>query len=263
MITNTQFEMVLGMKKKGMIKSMQVLQVMNLIDRRNFVCTGHPYEDKPQSLGFNANISAPHLHVLALEYLKDHLLKGNRVLDVGCGSGYLTACMATMAGKEGLTVGIDHIRDIVQMANDNISKVMPSALNMGQIFLVHGDGRNGYSAMAPYHAIHVGACVQEIPADLVNQLRPGGRMFVPVGLDHKQQSYRIVDKLKDGSVAVQELKSCCVIYETLTDAQLQWHKSVRAPAQPKPLKEQLPKVQHDAPVPLPRAHLQNHAQPKK
>lgn len=227
--------MVLDLKKKGKIKSIQVLQVLNLIDRKKFVNSHHSYEDKPQSIGFNANISAPHYHALALEYLKNHLERGNTVLDVGSGSGYLTACMATMVGKEGIAVGVDHINEIVKLSHKNINTVMPTALKLGQIFMVYGDGRKGYPTMAPYHAIHVGAAVAEVPRVLIDQLRPGGRMFVPVGLDAKSQVYRIIDKKANGSVTMEDIKPCCTIYDLLTDAQVQWHKTENVPNEPMPL----------------------------
>merc|ERR1712112_302606 len=85
---------------------------MLAVDRGNYV--GHKaYQVASQRIGYNITISAPHMHAHALELLKDHLKPGCRALDVGSGSGYLTACMAHMVGEQGLVVGIDHIAQLV------------------------------------------------------------------------------------------------------------------------------------------------------
>ena len=68
---------------------------MLAVDRKDF-CSSEPYRDSPQPIGSNATISAPHMHAYALENLKERLHPGSKVLDVGCGSGYLAACMAIM-----------------------------------------------------------------------------------------------------------------------------------------------------------------------
>lgn len=73
---------------------------MLTVDRENY-SKMHPYRDTPQSIGYGATISAPHMHAAALELLIDHLTSGEKALDVGCGTGYLTACMATMLGEKG------------------------------------------------------------------------------------------------------------------------------------------------------------------
>merc|ERR1719369_2212272 len=77
------------------------------VDRGNYVST-NPYMDSPQSIGYKVTISAPHMHAYALELLKDHLVEGAHALDVGSGSGYLTACMGYLVGETGKVVGIDH-----------------------------------------------------------------------------------------------------------------------------------------------------------
>ncbi len=72
---------------------------MRRVDRKNY-CPHNSYMDAPQSIGYNATISAPHMHAHALELLKDHLYDGAVALDVGSGTGYLTACMAHMVGEK-------------------------------------------------------------------------------------------------------------------------------------------------------------------
>lgn len=76
---------------------------MLAVDRGHF-SKNNPYRDAPQGIGFGVTISAPHMHAHALELLKDKLETGTRALDVGSGSGYLTACMAIMLGQKGYVV---------------------------------------------------------------------------------------------------------------------------------------------------------------
>jgi protein-L-isoaspartate(D-aspartate) O-methyltransferase len=84
-----------------------------------------------------------------------------RALDVGCGSGYLVACMAQMVGPSGLVVGIDHLAELVDMSRQNIERGNPDVLKDGWTKLVLGDGRKGWPDDAPYDAIHVGAAAPQ------------------------------------------------------------------------------------------------------
>ena len=95
---------------------------MLMVDRGNYI-NHNAYMDSPQALGYNITISAPHMHAHALELLRDKLRPGMRALDVGSGSGYLTACMALMVGDRGVAVGIDHIPDLVDLSRANLQKV--------------------------------------------------------------------------------------------------------------------------------------------
>ena len=84
-------------------------------------------------------------------------------MDVGSGSGYLTACFAHMVGPTGKVVGIDHIQNLVDWSENNLRKNHGHLIDSGQIKLVVGDGRLGYDQGGPYHAIHVGAAAAELP----------------------------------------------------------------------------------------------------
>lgn len=75
-------------------------------------------------------------HAHALELLKDHLVKGEKALDVGSGSGYLTVCMALMVGEEGRAVGIDHIPELIEMSTENVKKDKPELLDSGRVKFV-------------------------------------------------------------------------------------------------------------------------------
>lgn len=146
------------------------------MDRRHY-CSSGAYDDAPQSIGFSATISAPHMHASAAESLLPFLLPGARVLDVGSGSGYLTHVLANLVGSEGRVVGVDHIQELVDLATNNMSKSADGQemLRTGQVVFVKADGRKGWKEGAPYDAIHVGAAAVQLHAQLIEQLKAPGR----------------------------------------------------------------------------------------
>ncbi|RHZ82745.1 hypothetical protein Glove_104g44 [Diversispora epigaea] len=205
------------LKEAKIIESERVEKAMKRIDRKNYV-SFKPYADSPQTIGYGATISAPHMHAHALENLENFLKPGMKALDVGSGSGYLTACMAEMVDKEGKVIGIEHIRQLVDLAKLNVQKDRPEFLESKRVEFIEGDGRKGYPEEAPYDCIHVGAAAEKTPQELINQLKTPGRLFIPVG-GNGFQTINQYDKDSSGKVTKKSLMG--VIYVPLTDAKKQ------------------------------------------
>ncbi|KAJ3102340.1 hypothetical protein HDU97_000621 [Phlyctochytrium planicorne] len=203
---STYSELLNNLKNGGLIKSQAVMDGMWKVDRGKYVLKGcrNPYGDHPASIGFGATISAPHMHAMCLELLRDHLKPGCKVLDIGSGSGYFTAIMAHMVhgaattGERGKAVGIDHIPELVEFSVQNVRGDCPELLEDGTLELVVGDGRLGWSEEGPYDCIHVGAASPKKPMELLAQLKPGGKLVVPEGTD--SQRLMLYEKTLEGDI---------------------------------------------------------------
>ncbi len=149
------------------------------------------YNDYPLPIGYGQTISAPHMVAIMCDLLD--LKGGERVLEVGTGTGYHAAVVSRIVGESGLVVTVERIPELAEKAR----KIYES-LGYDNIKVVVGDGSVGYEEFAPYDRIYVTASAPKIPVKLLAQLKNGGRMVIPVG-DFVQYLY-VVDKDEYGQV---------------------------------------------------------------
>ena len=161
------------LRAKG-ISDLAVLRALDLTPRHQFVPTGvrhRAYEDAPLPIGSGQTISQPFVHAMYLQTLK--LQGGEKVLEVGTGSGYQTVLLAHLCRK---VYSIERIRPLLETARDAIT-----ACGVTNVSLLCGDGTYGWPEFAPFDAILVGAGAPSVPQPLVAQLAMGGRLIVPIG----------------------------------------------------------------------------------
>jgi protein-L-isoaspartate(D-aspartate) O-methyltransferase len=181
----TNRDLISQLRTNGIVKSSAVFNALVSIDRKNYVET-NPYQDGPQLLPKGQTISAPHMHAYALELLADEASRDNAsILDVGIGSGYLTAAFARLNPTSKCT-GIDVVPELVTLARANIQKEDSDILERLEIPAAC-NGWHGYAKNAPYDAIHVGAAAADLPSDLLSQLKVNGKMIIPVGPEGEPQ----------------------------------------------------------------------------
>jgi protein-L-isoaspartate(D-aspartate) O-methyltransferase len=161
---------------RGRIKD-SVVEAMKRVPREFFVPEAlqqRAYDDIPLPIGFGQTISAPHMVAIMCDILD--LRKGMSVLDVGSGSGYHAAVMAELIGPEGHIYSMERVPELAARARESLKRA-----GIENVTVVEGDGSLGLPDHAPYDRINVAATAPSAPDPLKQQLKPGGKMVVPVG----------------------------------------------------------------------------------
>ncbi|PYX33541.1 MAG: protein-L-isoaspartate O-methyltransferase [Acidobacteria bacterium] len=181
------------------IHDRRVLDAMQQVPRHEFVpepLRGDAYEDHPLPIGAGQTISQPYIVAVMLQHVA--LQSSDRVLEVGTGSGYVTALLSQMCAE---VYSIERHRKLAATAEETLAR-----LGYSNVKIRVGDGGQGWPEYAPFDAIVVSAATSEMPPALFAQLREGGRMMVPVGPPTSQQ-LELIRKI-NGQAEVQVLEGC-------------------------------------------------------
>jgi len=176
----------------------RVMAVMAATPRHKFVMAddaAYAYINRPRPIGFGQTISQPYIVALMSDLLD--LTPTDRVLEIGAGSGYQAAVLAQLCAQ---VFTLEVVDDLATSAAHKLAK-----LGYANVVVRQGDGYAGWPAEAPFDAIIVTAAPEQIPPSLVKQLKPGGRMVVPVGRPHDTQSLCLCRKDEDGRTKVENL----------------------------------------------------------
>jgi protein-L-isoaspartate(D-aspartate) O-methyltransferase len=170
------------------IRDSAVIQAMRLVPREAFVSEKYQdfaYDDGPLPILEGQTISQPYVVALMIQSLR--LEPGNRVLEIGTGSGYAAAILSHIAAE---IYTVERLQSLVSYARQNLL-----ATGCKNVFVHHGDGTLGWPEHAPYDAIIVAAGGPSVPEALSQQLTIGGRLVIPVGSEQRaQQLVRILRK---------------------------------------------------------------------
>jgi protein-L-isoaspartate(D-aspartate) O-methyltransferase len=181
-------QLVETLREKG-IRDLAVLHAVSLVPRHLFVPASarhRAYEDSALPIGAGQTISQPYVQARSIELLR---LRGtDRVLEVGAGSGYQTALLASLAST---VLAVERIAELARSAREALAEA-----GVANASVVVGDGTLGWRAYAPYDAIVVAAASPSVPAPLIEQLADGGRLVIPLG-DQVQQVLTLVEKTGD------------------------------------------------------------------
>ena len=169
-----------------------VLRALAAVPRHRFVPPAQlawAYADSPLPIGCGQTISQPFIVALMTELLA--LDARSVVLEVGTGSGYQTAMLASLARR---VYSVERIPALAEAAERRLRE-----LGIANVEIRIADGYRGWEEKAPFDAIIVTAAAAEVPPALVRQLKPGGRLAIPVGPQHRSQDLRVICKDESGT----------------------------------------------------------------
>jgi protein-L-isoaspartate(D-aspartate) O-methyltransferase len=195
--------------REGILHTSKVINAMRAVPRTEFLpesMQSYSASDTPLPLGFGQTISAPHMVSIMNEALQ--LEVGHNVLEVGAGSGWHAATIAEIiAPHDAPRSNWGHVYtvEIVQGLAEFARKTIMKAGYGDRITIVSGDGSIGYAEKAPYDRILVTAAAPDIPEPLLEQLKPGGLMLIPVGSAALFQNLIKITKESSGKMKQENL----------------------------------------------------------
>ncbi len=192
--------------RRGYVVSPAVEDAMRRVRRDEFVparLRPDAYVDTPLPIGGGQTISAPHMVAIMVEKLD--LSPGQRVLEIGAGSGYHAAVAAELVRPGGHVYTVERVESLARFADDNLSRAGYS----DTVTVIIADGSLGLPEDAPFDRIFVACGAPDVPSPLVDQLSDGGKMLVPVGGRMYQDLVKV--EKKDGRVVSENCGGCVFV----------------------------------------------------
>ena len=184
-------------KKRGIVDPL-VLDALNNVKRELFVPVKYrdlSYNDHPLPIGYNQTISQPYIVAFMTEYLQ--VRRNHKVLEIGTGSGYQAAILSLLADQV-FTI------EIIEALGD-MAKTVLKDNNYNNVIVRIGNGYAGWEEEAPFDRIIVTAAPGTIPTVLIDQLKKGGRMIIPVGQTSSEQHLWLIEKDNNGKVTKEKI----------------------------------------------------------
>ena len=169
-------ELVRHMLNVGFLKSERIADAFQKVDRKDFTGSTNQvfaYADRPLSIGHGQTISQPSTVAFMLERLAPQ--PGDKVLDIGSGSGWTTALLANLVSPHGIVIGLEIIPELVAFGQRNLAKY-----NLPNAAIKKSESGVGLPSVGPFDRILVSAESQDVPATLIDQLKAGGALVIPV-----------------------------------------------------------------------------------
>jgi protein-L-isoaspartate(D-aspartate) O-methyltransferase len=192
-------EVLADLKANGNpVPSPSVMAAMEKVGRHRFVpdwLAMFAYANRPLPIGHGQTISQPVIVALMTDLIQ--VKPGDKVLEIGTGSGYQAAILAEIVNS---VYSMEIIEPLGKEAAERLA-----ALGYGNVHVKVGDGYYGWPAEAPFDAILVTAAASHVPPPLITQLKPGGRMVIPLGAQFMTQFLMLVEKRADGSVSSRQI----------------------------------------------------------
>jgi len=173
---NSNKELIASMIANGALRSPQIIEAFEKIDRKYFIPESfqdHIYIDRPLPIGKDQTISQPSTVAFMLEQLQPQ--KGDKILDIGSGSGWTTALLCQIVGEEGSVLGLERHDELVERGRENLRK-----LHASDHCRIEKAGEELGKPGEQFDKILVSASAEEIPEELFAQLKVGGILVIPV-----------------------------------------------------------------------------------